>query len=271
MTSIPPVRITRDLRVMIGSVLDGAAAPDHLRAVTGLIAQAQGRSDECRFVCASAHGWADRARNALLGAFLAAKATHLVLVDGAIGFDPAAVLDLIDRMQADPVLAMMTAPCTTRQTNWTLVAAAQASGAVGDDPAALARFSGQFVLDFADPAAGIQLDRPVELTGADAGLMVLRRDVIETLCARHPELRYAPEATDFEAGDVGGALHALFQSTVDPASGRLLSGAMLFCYRARSAGFRLWLAPWVRTSNTGPARFGGSLADLADLEAPTPD
>ncbi len=266
MTSVPPVRIRRDLRLMIASVLDGGAAPDHLRAVTGLMAQAQGRTDECRVVCASAHGSSDRARNALAGAFIASGATHLVLVDGAIGFDPSAVLDLIDRMQADPQLAVMVASCTTAQINWGLVAAASASGAAGDSPAELARFSGQFVLDLIDPSHGLQIDQPVELATAEAGLMVMRRDVIETLRASHPELRYAPEQQDIEAGEVGDALYALFQATIDPASARYLSGTILFSYRARSAGFRLWLAPWLKTTNTSLAQFAGSLADLADLE-----
>lgn len=266
MTSIPPVRITRDLRLMVASALADGAAADHLRAITGLAGLAQGRVDECRFACANAEDSADRARNALAGVFLAANATHLVLVDGAIGFDPAALLDLIDRMQGDQSLAIMFAPCTARQINWTLVAAASANGAGAGNPAELARFGGHFVLDFVDPSAGIRLDQPVELAGAEAGLMVIRRDVIETLCQRHPEVRYTPEPQDAEAGALGESLYALFQSTIDPASGRFVPGVTLFCYRARAAGFRLWLAPWLCTTNTGTARFAGSLADLAHLE-----
>lgn len=271
MTSVPPVRIRRDLRVMIASVLDGAAAPDHLRSVAGLMVRAQGRLDEYRYVCASVYGEADRTRNALAGAFLASGATHLVLVDGAIGFDPAAVLDVIDRMRADPALAVMVAACPARHINWGLVAAASASGVAGENPAELARFAGQFTLDLIDSSSGMRVDQPVELATAEAGLMVLRRDVFETLCERHPELRYAPEPQDCEAGEVGDMLHALFQSTVDPATSRLLSGTALFSYRARSAGFRLWLAPWLKTTSTGSARFAGSLADLADLEPPAPE
>lgn len=266
MTRIPPVRIRRDLRLMIASVLDHGAAADHLRAITGLAGLAQGRTDECRFACANAEDSADRARNALAGAFLAANATHLVLVDGAIGFDPEALLDLVDRMQADPSLAVMIAPCTARQINWALVEAASAGGKGADNPGDLARFGGHFVLEMLDPSAGIRVDQPVELAGAQEGLMVIRRDVIETLCERHPDLRYTPERADTEAGTLGESLYALFQSTIDPASGRFLPGVTLFCYRARAAGFRLWLAPWLRTTNTGLARFAGSLADLAHLE-----
>jgi hypothetical protein len=47
----------------------------------------------------------------------------------------------------------------------------------------------------------------------------------------------------------------------------LLSDDYAFCRRARDAGFRIWLAPWVRTTHSGPAIFQGSLPDLAQLFA----
>ncbi len=214
MSSVAPVRITRDLRLMVASVLERGAEAEHLRALTALAQLLRQRGDDGRFVCADADGGADRARNALLGALLASDCSYLLLVDGAIGFDPAAVLAVIERMQADPALAMIAAPCPARFINWSLVATAQATA--------------------------------------------------------HPDLRYTPTPQDRAAGEIGESLYALFQSTIDPASARHLSGAMLFCYRARAAGFRLWLAPWLRTTNTGTARFIGSLADLAALEPPAP-
>jgi hypothetical protein len=270
MSSVAPVRITRDLRLMVASVLERGAEAEHLRALTALAQLLRQRGDDGRFVCADADGGADRARNALLGALLASDCSYLLLVDGAIGFDPAAVLAVIERMQADPALAMIAAPCPARFINWSLVATAQASGIGADNPLELERFGGQFALDFLRPEQGVRLDEPVELAGAEAGLMVIRREVIEALCAAHPDLRYTPTPQDRAAGEIGESLYALFQSTIDPASARHLSGAMLFCYRARAAGFRLWLAPWLRTTNTGTARFIGSLADLAALEPPAP-
>ena len=266
MTSIPPIRITRDLRLMIASALDGGAASDHLTSVAGLVAAAPGRMDACEVVAISAQGSLDRARNALLGAFLASDATHLLLVDGTIGFDPAAVLGVIDLMQGDDTYAMITAPCVMREVNWGLVQAASVAGLGDADPAQLARFGGQFAFEVADPDADLALDILTELTGAEAGLMVIRRDVIEALWAAHPELHYLPDRPDLIPGQPPRMLAALFQSTVDPASNRYLSGAMLFSYRARAAGFRLWLAPWLGTTNTGAARFAGTLADMAALE-----
>ena len=271
MTGIAPIRITRDLRLMIASALDGGAASDHLMSVAGLVGAAPGRMDACEVVAIAAQGALDRARNALLGVFLASDATHLLLVDGAIGFDPAAVLGVIDLMQGDDAYAIVTAPCLMREVNWGLVQVASVAGLGDADPAELARFGGQFAFEIADPDGGLALDRLTELTGAEAGLMVIRRDVIEALWTAHPELHYAPDRSDLVPGQPPRMLTALFQSTVDPASNRLLSGAMLFSYRARAAGFRLWLAPWLGTTNTGHARFAATLADIAALDPPEAD
>jgi hypothetical protein len=95
--------------------------------------------------------------------------------------------------------------------------------------------------------------------------MVIRRDVVEALVARHPELTYAADALDREGGLVGETLSALFHPMIDPDTGHMLSDDYAFCHRVRAAGFRIWLAPWMRTSHTGPARFAATLSDLAAL------
>jgi hypothetical protein len=38
----------------------------------------------------------------------------------------------------------------------------------------------------------------------------------------------------------------------------------------RDAGYRIWLAPWIRTTHAGPAIFSGTLADTVQLFAPKP-
>src|SRR3546814_1326311 len=64
---------------------------------------------------------------------------------------------------------------------------------------------------------------------------------------------------------VGEEVCGLFLPMIEPDSRLQLSEDYAFCHRARAAGFRIWLAPWVRTSHSGPATFAGSLADLAPL------
>lgn len=267
MTTAPPVTVTRLRRLMVATPLYGGAEADYLRAVVGLAGAAERANVACAFAWLSNNAAIDRARNVLAAAFLQSDATHLLFADGDIGFAPDDVIDLIARMEADPALAVVAAPCPKRAVNWNLVAKAAAKGLGADDPAALERFAGVFTLDPLDPAGSHRLDQPIEVARVGTGLMLIRRDVIETLATRHPDLRYAADALDRESGLAGDQITALFMPMIDPDTRHLLSEDYAFCRRVRDAGFRLWLAPWMRTTHTGPARFAGALPDLAALSA----
>ncbi len=272
MSDAPPVTITREpdtpeRRLMVATPLYSGAEADYLRSVIGLTGAAERAGAGCSFAWLSNNAVIDRARNVLAAAFLQSDATHLVFVDGDIGFVPEELLDLVTQMQADDRLAVVGAPCPKRRTNWQLVASAAAKGLGAGNPAALERFSGVFALEPLDPNGNFRVDEPLEVARVGTGLMAIRRDVIETLCARHPELHYAADQLDRDSGVAQATLTALFQPLIDPATGHLLSDDYAFCHRVRDAGYRIWLAPWMRTSHTGPARFAGTLADLAQLSA----
>jgi GT2 family glycosyltransferase len=255
---------------MVATPLYDGAQADYLRSVIGLSGAAERAGVAVRFAFLSNNAAIDRARNVLAAAFLQSDATHLVFIDGDIGFAPDQLLALVGRMQADPALAVVGAPCPKRKINWPLVAAAAGKGLAQGNPAELERFAGVFALDALDPAAGGRIDQPLEVARTGTGLMVIRRDVIETLAARHPELRYAADAQDRADGLTGEHITALFMPMIDPDSGHLLSEDYAFCHRVRLAGFRIFVAPWMHTSHTGPACFAASLADLAHLNAASP-
>ncbi len=258
------------LRLFVATPLYDGAQADYLRSIIGLTGAAERAGAGCAFAWLSNNAAIDRARNALVAAFLQSDATHLVFIDGDIGFDPADVLDLARRMAADPQLAVVGAPCPKRRINWTLVAAAAAQGRGTANPADLERFSGLFAIEPLAGQATFRTDAPLEVVRVGTGLMAIRRDVIETLVQRHPELHYAPDPLDRESGLAGASIAALFQPLIDPDTRQLLSEDYAFCRRARDAGYRIWLAPWMRTTHTGPARFAGALADLAQLGAVAP-
>jgi hypothetical protein len=272
MTSTSPVTITPVTTAGSPSLLvatplyDGAQA-DYLRSVIGLVGAAEKRGLPCSFAWLSNNASINRVRNVLSGAFLQSDATHLLFVDSDIGFGPDDVVDMVVRMQSDSRIAVMGAPCPKRRVNWQLVASAAARGLGNANPSDLEKYSGIFALDPLEPQASFRLDEPLELSRVGTGLMMIRRDVIETLCARHPELRFTPDQLDRESGLVGDHITALFQPLIDPDTGHLLSDDYAFCRRVRDAGYRIWLAPWMRTSHTGPARFAGTLSDLAALSA----
>lgn len=267
MTQTPPVTITHTPSLMVATPLYGGAEADYLRSVVALTGAAERQGVPCAFAWLSNNAVIDRARNVLAAAFLQSDATHLMFVDGDIGFDPEQVVDLMARMQADDRLAVVGAPCPKRRINWNLVASAAAKGLGQGNPIDLEKYSGVFALDPLEPQASFRVDEPLELARVGTGLMMIRRDVIEALCARHPELRYAADALDRDSGLTSNHLTALFQPLIDPETGHLLSDDYAFCHRVRDAGYRIWLAPWMRTSHTGPARFAGTLADLAQLNA----
>jgi len=252
-------------RLMVATPIYGGAQADYLRAVIGLTRLAEQRGVPCSYAFLSNNASINLARNLLAGAFMGSDATHLLFLDGDIGFVPEQVLDLLDLARSDERLAVIGAPCPKRAINWRLVAAAAARGLGQADPAQLERYSGVFAMDMLDPAAGLRLDQPLELKRLGTGLMLIRRDVIATLCERHPELRYPVEPQDRGEHRLDDHIFALFQPMFDAETGHLLSDDYAFCHRARDAGFRIWAAPWMRTSHTGPARFAAALSDLAAL------
>ncbi|MFN3864169.1 MAG: hypothetical protein ACK4RT_07800 [Erythrobacter sp.] len=264
MTAAPP---PAPVRLMVATPLYGGAEADYLRGVIGLTGLAGQRGIAVSFAFLSNNASINSARNMLAGIFLQSDATHLMFLDADIGFVPEQVLDLLAMVESDARLTVIGAPCPKRKVNWRLVAAAAVKGLAEGNPAELERYSGLFALEALDPAAGVRLDQPLELKRIGTGLMLIRRDVIETLCARHPELRYPVDPQDRSENRLGDYLHALFQPMFDAETGHLLSDDYAFCHRARDAGFRVWAAPWMHTTHTGPARFAGSLADLARLSA----
>ncbi len=259
--------MTAPARLFVATPLYDGAQADYLRSVITLSGAAERAGHGCAFAWLSNNAYIDRARNALAAAFLQSDATHLVFIDGDIGFDPQEVLALVALMQGDARLAVVGAPYPKRRINWKLVASAAAKGLAADNPASLERFSGMFSIEPVEAAGSFALDAPIEMKHVGTGLMVVRRDVVETLVERHQELRYVPDQLDRESGLAAEHIVALFQPLFDPETGHLLGDDYAFCHRARDAGFSVWLAPWMRTTHTGPARFTGTLADLAHLGA----
>ena len=265
MTETPASAERGAVRLLVATPLYDGAQADYLRSVLGFAGAAERAGFACSFAWLSNNASIDRARNALAAAFLQSDATHLVFIDGDIGFVPEELIDAVERMQADDRLAVLGAPCPKRQINWGLVASAAAKGLGEGNPANLERYSGIFATDLADPAGQFPLGEPIELLRVGTGLMMIRRDVIETLCQHHLELHYVPDQHDRSSGLTAEHITALFQPLIDPETGHLRSEDYAFCHRVRAAGYRIWLAPWMRTTHTGPARFAGTLADLAQL------
>ena len=257
-------------RPMVATAIYAGAQGGYVRAVLALSMAASARSLPLRFEFILHEAQIHRARDMLANIFLQSDCTHLLFVDDDVDFAADDVFAMIAAMAAREDCAILGAPVPRRVVNWTQVARAAERGLARGNPADLAGYAGDFALSFLNPGQSFALNELVELTQLGGAFMLVRRDVIETLCARHPELAFRVDARDRQNARVAEEVHGLFMPMIEPESRRQLSEDYAFCHRARAAGFRIWLAPWVRTTHSGPATFRGSLADLAPLFSDNP-
>ncbi len=258
-------------RLMVATPIYDAAQGTYVRSALALTLAAQARGIAIDFAFILHQPSINRARNMLAHIFLRSDFTHMLFIDSDIDFSADDVFSLLEAMVARSDVALLGGPVPRRAIGWANVAKAAEMGLGRDNPADLARYSGDFAFSFANTVQTFALNELVELSRLGTGLMLIRRDVIETLCTRHPELVYRPDQEERRGYGLGEEVHALFQPMIEPETQYLLSDDYAFCRRVRDAGFRIWLAPWVRTSHSGPATYSGSLTDLAPLFAtPSP-
>lgn len=257
-------------RLMVATPIYDSATGTYVRSALALALAAQAGGMAIDFAFILHQPSINRARNMLLHIFLNSDFTHLLFVDSDVDFSADDVFSLVRTMEQRPDCAVIGGPLPRRMINWGAVARAAGQGLAQDNPADLAKYTGDFTLTLLHPEQSFSINEPVELSRLGTGMMLIRRDVVEDLCDRHPELIYRPSDEERSGYSLGEKVHALFQPMIEPETRFLLSDDYAFCRRVRDAGYHVWLAPWVRLSHSGPATFSGSIADLAPLFATQP-
>lgn len=162
----------------------------------------------------------DDGRNSLVRQFLLSDCTDLVFIDADVGFRSEDLLKLVS---------------------------------VDRDIVAGVYPKKQSPEDFPVLTLGGELwadkDGLVEVEGVPTGFLRIRRCVLETL---------AEQAVSFigQAGE-SDPYHVIFERIVS--GGRRRSGDYAFCYKAREAGYRIYVDPEMEFSHTGTNTWSGSL------------
>lgn len=125
------------------------------------------------------------------------------------------------------------------------------------------------------PVIGHIMGRPMringhevlEVEGAPCGALLVKRHVLEGMCAKFPELAFERPA---QLGGGGETLYHLFKTMIcaDPNRGgrrRMLGEDIAFCVRARQAGYRVFMMTEIATVHGGKAF---RLADHSDQLPP---
>lgn len=256
---------------MVATPIYEGAQGTYVRAALDLALRAQAIGLSVRFEFILYQPSITRARNILTAMFLASNCTHLLFVDADIDFSTDDVLSLLNAMEANPGCGVVGGACPRRMNNWRNVVRAVELGLAQDNPADLARYAGEFALHFLTPNQNFKMTDLVELTRLGTAMMLIRRAVLEAMQTALPDLVFRPDPAERQAHGVGELVPAFFSPLIEPESQALLDDDYAFCRRARDAGFRIWLAPWIRTTHAGPTIFSGTLADTVQIFSSKPD
>lgn len=167
-----------------------------------------------------------RGRNSLVAKFLAfePKSTHLMFIDADIGFEPEEVLKLIlaNKDVAGGLYPKKSLPI-------------------------------QYVVNRIPNSQ--KEGNLVEVANLGTGFMLIKRQVIETLIQRRPDLHYAdaigldPKYDPYK--------YALFDTQIDPSTKEYLSEDYYFCKLWRENGGQIWADLSINLKHTGYYAFNG--------------
>ena len=181
-----------------------------------------------------------RARNLLTNEFLRSDCTHLLWIDADIGWEPDAIWRMMDSGK-DIIAGVYPKKCLPIA--WPMNFMTQGQN---------------------EPLPTCPETSFIRVKDAPTGFMMIRRNVIEALLARHPEW-----ACKFSGGDSPVHGFALWEAFID-SDGMYLSEDFGFCRRAQAAGFEVWVDPAIRLSHTGAATYGparmSDAMQLVDVE-----
>jgi hypothetical protein len=170
-----------------------------------------------------------RGRNNLVAKFIFNEAaTHLMFIDTDLGFDAESILRLL---------------CANQD--------------VVGGVYPMKRIPIRYVINTVpNPVVNGDL---VEVSTLGTGFMLVKRSVIESMIAAHPELKYRDNigiGAQYEPH-----MYGLFDTMIDP-DGNYLSEDWTFCYLWRMMGGKVFADTGIRLDHTGYHKYAGDLEEL---------
>lgn len=205
-----------------------------------------------------------KARNILVEGFLKSNATHMLFLDGDLGFDAD---DIIRMIQADKDL--IGGQYAKKKINWDVVK--RVIQAVPDIPpahvnAVIAESTFRPIGD----TLTFDINQPVEVESIATGMMLIKREVFERMAKELPEIEIISGGSETmdpktmtRVTDPHRKAHAYFDTSIDPVTKAYTSEDFTFCQRFRKIGGQVFLAPWTRTVHVGTYEYVCDLGAIA--------
>ncbi|HTB17303.1 MAG TPA: hypothetical protein VK708_04270 [Bryobacteraceae bacterium] len=192
-----------------------------------------------------------RARQTIVCHFLEnPNATHLLFIDADIGFEPEAVLRLLE-FGADVTAAVYPA----KQINWEAMPGAVQAGRTPLESATLS-----YVVEREPGPDMVVRNGFVRSRYAGTGFLMIRRSVLEAMIEHYPELRYTHEHEGSTPLSGSPWRSALFNCMIDKKTGFYLSEDYSFCRRWTDMGGEIWVDYTSRLEHVGLMVYRGNMA-----------
>ena len=219
-----------------------------------------------------------RARNYCCDEFMRSDSTHMIFIDSDIGFDARDVISMLALMDHDEDPQkhdILCGPYPKKCIAWEKIKAAVDQGKADEDPQMLDKFVGDYVFNPVPGTDRIKLDEPAEVLEGGTGFMMFTKKVLQKYKDAYwgdsefspGGFSYKPDHVRTKEFDGTREIMMYFQALIDPESRRYLSEDYMFCQWARKIGLTIWLCPWMQLQHVGTHVFGGSLTDLAQIQA----
>ena len=219
-----------------------------------------------------------RARNYCTDEFMRSESTHMIFIDSDIGFDARDVISMLALMnhEEEPQKHdILCAPYPKKCIAWEKIKAAVDQGKADEDPQHLDKYVGDYVFNPVPGTDKIKLDEPAEVLEGGTGFMMFTKQVLQKYKDAYWEdskfspggFSYKPDHVRTKEFDGSREIMMYFQALIDPDTRRYLSEDYMFCQWARKAGLKVWLCPWMQLQHVGTHVYGGSLTDLAQIQA----
>jgi len=192
-----------------------------------------------------------RARQNIVAHFLENPlATHLLFIDSDIAFEPERVFRLL-RFNVGVAAAVY----PTKRIDWHKVAELAKAGSPNLESSSLS-----YVMEFDDPAKIVAKDGFAKVRYSGTGFMLIKREALEKMIERYPELRYSREHQAQDALRNSPWRSALFNCLIDKDNGIYLSEDYSFCRRWTDLGGEIWVDLNSRLTHVGSIAFNGNAA-----------
>ena len=204
-----------------------------------------------------------RGRNTLNSFFMENKAaTHLFFIDADIEFNPE---DILRMVAYDKDIVVGAYP--KKALNWTsIISAARADESETEET--IEGHSSNYVVNFdflkdenGNHTPQVQIeDNLVKLKDAGTGFMCIKKEVIQKMFDKHPEMKYVNDINVDQKFEP--FMYALFDTIIDPVSRRYLSEDYMFCRTWQNMGGTVYLDPRTALNHVGHYTFRGNIRKL---------